>query len=84
MKTKLLSAIFVVVIIIAVVGYRFWYRVSTKPVNDSLHERVKKIVGNDPDLKAEYDNATEDGVLAILEAQAIIDRAGEKQKADRN
>ena len=83
MKTKALSGVILIVIIICIAGFSFWYRAGNKPVSASLNESVKKIVGDDSELKVEYDKALEDGILTLWEAQAIIDRAGEKNKAGR-
>jgi hypothetical protein len=57
-------------------------RYSLKPVSDSVKERTIRAVEKNPQLKADYDKAMEDGVLTWPEAKAILEKAGEKAEPE--
>jgi hypothetical protein len=63
--------------IVAIPLYKMY---SVKPVSPSLRERTKKVVDENPRLQPDWDKALEDGVLTWPEANAILEKVG--QKAD--
>ena len=73
MKKNLLIAAIVVI----VGGVWALFELRTKPANDKIQSGVRKIVDQEPRVKPLYDQAMTDGVLTILEANEIVDKANE-------
>ncbi len=80
--TRRAKQIWVVLALVAMVGFLIsWplykkYRV--KAASAALVERTKNVVEKNPRLKPDWDKAMEDGVLTWPEANAILEKAGEK------
>jgi hypothetical protein len=61
-----------------VVAWPIYKKRSLQPASASLVERTKAAVEKNPGLKPDWDKAMEDGVLTRPEANAILEKAGEK------
>jgi hypothetical protein len=69
-------------IAIFILALPIYKKLSLKPASASLMERTKKLVEKNPQLKPDWDKAMEDGVLTWPEANAILEKAGEKAEPE--
>jgi hypothetical protein len=76
MTTKTKRNILIALAIVVGIGVSVWYDLA-KPANERIQAGVQKILAKEPRVKPLYDEAMKDGVLTILEAKEIIDRANE-------
>jgi len=56
----------------------FYKKQNLQAASARLQERARVAVEKNPQLKADWDKAQEDGVLTYPEAKAILEKAGEK------
>ena len=63
-------------------AWPLYKKFSVKPVGAALMERTKKAVEKNPRLQPDWDRAMEDGVLTWDEANAILEKAGEKAEPE--
>jgi hypothetical protein len=78
----LIGAILVILALIPFLAWPLWKRLTPKPVSPALFERTKAAVEKNPQLRPEWDKAMEDGVLTWSEANAILEKAGEKAEPE--
>jgi hypothetical protein len=79
----LIGAILVFLALIPFLGWPIWKKLSTKPVSAALFDRTKAVVEKNPQLQPEWDKAMEDGVLTWPEANAILEKVGEKAEPEK-
>jgi hypothetical protein len=65
-----------------IVAWPMYKKHRLKAVSASLMERTKKVVEKNPQLQPDWDRAMEDGVLTWPEANAILEKAGEKAEPE--
>jgi hypothetical protein len=65
-----------------IVAWPIYKKSRLKAVSTPLMERTKKVVGKNPQLQADWDKAMEDGVLTWPEANAILEKVGEKAEPE--
>jgi hypothetical protein len=63
-----------------VVAVPIYRKYSFKAASATLRERTRRVVEQNPQLRADWDRAMQDGALSWSEANAILEKAG--QKAD--
>jgi hypothetical protein len=63
-----------------IISFPLYKKYRIKSASPALMERTKNVVDKNPSLKPDWDKAMEDGVLTWPEANAILEKAG--QKAD--
>jgi len=80
------KTIWVVVALVAmasfIMAWPLYKKFSVKPVGAALMERTRKAVEKNPRLQPDWDRAMEDGVLTWSEANAILEKAGEKTEPE--
>jgi hypothetical protein len=82
-RTMVIGAILVLVAMACfVVALPIYRKYSLKPASASLRERTKKVVEQNPRLRPDWDRAMEDGVLTWPEANAILEKVGEKAEPE--
>jgi hypothetical protein len=70
------------VALVPFLGWPIYKKFTAKPVSSALFERTKAAVEKDPKLKPDWDKALEDGKLTWPEANAILEKAGEKAEPE--
>ena len=82
-RTKTIWAVLALVAMASfIMAWPLYKKLSLKPVSASLLERTKKVVEKNPQLQPDWDRAMEDGVLTWPEANAILEKAGEKAEPE--
>jgi hypothetical protein len=66
----------------AIVAWPLYKKYHLRAASAAAVERTKRAVDRNPQLKADWDKAMEDGVLTSDEAKAILEKAGEKLEQD--
>jgi hypothetical protein len=66
-----------------VVSWPLYKKSRLKPVPAELRERTRRVVEKNPQLQPDWDKAMEDGVLTYPEANAILEKAGEKPEPEK-
>src|SRR5262245_3087965 len=75
----------VVLTLLAMIPFVVWplYKwLTVRPVSAALYNRTKALVDKNPQYKPDWDAALEDGVLTWPEANAILEKAGEKAEPE--
>jgi hypothetical protein len=75
---KIVAVVALLAIAMFVVAWPIYKKYSVRAVSPSLLERTRKVVEKNPQLRPDWDNAMEDGVLTWPEAKSILEKAGEK------
>jgi hypothetical protein len=65
-----------------VVSWPLYKKLSLKAVSASLQARTQAVVDKNPQLRADWDGALADGVLTWAEANAILEKVGEKAEPE--
>jgi hypothetical protein len=65
-----------------IVALPMYKKYSIRAVSPALRERTQKVVEKHPELRPDWDKAMEDGVLTWPEANAILEKAGEKAEPE--
>jgi hypothetical protein len=65
-----------------VVAVPIYRKYALKPCSASLRERTQKVVEQNPQLRADWDKAMEDGVLTWPEANSILEKVGQKAEPE--
>jgi hypothetical protein len=65
-----------------IVAWPIYKKRSLRAVSAALMERTKKVVEKNPQLQADWNKAMEDGVLTWPEANAILEKVGEKAEPE--
>ena len=63
-------------------AWPIYKKLSVRPASAALMERTKRAVEKNPQLQPDWDKAMEDGVLTWTEANAILEKAGEKAEPE--
>jgi hypothetical protein len=66
----------VAVVVLGSLGWA-WYELRNKPANERIQDGVRQIISKEPRVKPLYDQVMKDGVLTVLEANEIVDKANE-------
>jgi len=72
------TAVTLVAIGIFLISQVFYKKQTLQAASARLQERTRAAVEKNPQLKADWDKAQEDGVLTYPEAKAILEKGGEK------
>lgn len=75
------KSILVILALVAIVSFSAWpiyKKIMFRQASAALQARTQALVDKNPQLKADWDKAMEDGALSIPEANAILEKAGEK------
>jgi hypothetical protein len=64
------------------VAWPMYKKHHLRAASAALMERTKNVVEKNPQLKPDWDRAMEDGVLTWPEANAILEKAGEKAEPE--
>lgn len=75
------KTILVVLALVAIVSFSAWpiyKKLWFRQASAALQARTKAAVDKNPQLKADWDKAMEDDALSVPEANAILEKAGEK------
>jgi hypothetical protein len=64
------------------IGLTLYNKYRLTPVSASLMDRTKGIVEKNPPLQPDWDRAMQDGVLTWPEANAILEKVGEKAEPE--
>ena len=82
-RTMVIGAILALVAMVCfIVAVPIYRKYSIKPASPSLRERTKEVVEQNPQLKPDWDKAMEDGVLTWPEANAILEKVGQKAEPE--
>jgi hypothetical protein len=65
-----------------IVAWPLYKKYSLRAVRAALLERTRQVVEKNPHLRPDWDKAMEDGVLTWSEANAILQKAGEKAEPE--
>jgi hypothetical protein len=65
-----------------IVAWPLYKKLTLRAARASLVERTKQVVAKNPHLQPDWDKAMEDGVLTWSEANAILQKAGEKAEPE--
>jgi hypothetical protein len=78
-RTKQIWAILALLAVMAfILSWPLYKKYTVRAASASLQERTKQVVEKNPRLQPDWDKAMEDGVLTWSEANAILEKAGEK------
>src|SRR5262249_4391622 len=77
-RRKRVGAVLWLLAVVSITAWPVWKWLHPKPVSAALYERTKAVVEKNPHLKPDWDKAMEDGVLTWREANAILEKVGEK------
>jgi hypothetical protein len=65
-----------------IVAWPIYKKRTLQAARASLIERTRQVVEKNPQLRPDWDKAMEDGVLTWSEANAILQKAGEKAEPE--
>lgn len=81
-KAMIIGVVLVLLALVPFVGWPLWKKMAVKQARQAVFDKTKALVDKNPQLKPDWDKAMEDGVLTLPEANAILEKAGEKPEPE--